>query len=193
MKRWDFRLRRAAAAVNCGGVIAYPTEAVWGLGCDPWNEQAVTRLLELKGRARSKGLILVGSSLEQFNWLLHDLDPGLLERLRASWPGPVTWLVPHRQRVPPWICGQFETVALRVTALEPLQRLIDACGGPLVSTSANPAGFREARERYQVLGWFGSELDYIAPGRVGGAGHPSVIRDLVTDTILRASPDQGQR
>jgi L-threonylcarbamoyladenylate synthase len=184
-----FRLRQAARAVRKGGVIAYPTEAVWGLGCDPWDRDAVERILQLKARPVAKGLILVGASLEQFDWLLWDLDPAQRLRLESSWPGPVSWLVPHRNRVPPWISGEFETVALRVSAYSPVQELCRTCGGPLVSTSANVAGAQEARELYQVMARFGGGLDAIAPGRVQGLERPSVIRDLLTDTIRRGSQE----
>lgn len=186
MQSGEFRLQQAAAVVNRGGVIAYPAEAVWGLGCDPWNEEAVERILYMKRRPRDKGLILVAANLQQFDWLLCDLDPALRTRLESSWPGPTTWLVPHRGRVPGWICGEFNSVALRVSALPSLQKLCQACAGPLVSTSANRAGHREARELFQVMARFGDAVDYIAPGRVGGAGRPSMIRDLLTDTIMRA-------
>ena len=111
----SWRIRRVARVVREGGVIAYPTEAVWGLGCDPWNEVAVDRLLALKERPVHKGLILVADSIEQFGFLLDDLPERWIDRLASTWPGPNTWLVPHQNRLPEWIAGQHDTVALRVS------------------------------------------------------------------------------
>src|SRR5690606_32756593 len=118
---------------------ACPTEAVWGLGCDPWNGLAVDRLLALKQRPMKKGLILVAADISQFSELLYDLPEDWQATLKASWPGPNTWLVPHRGRLPGWITGQHASVALRVTD-HPLLAELCALTGPLVSTSANPSG-----------------------------------------------------
>jgi L-threonylcarbamoyladenylate synthase len=181
----DHRVRLAAATVAAGGVIAYPTEAIWGLGCDPFNEAAVDRLLRLKRRPREKGLILVAGEIEQFRWLLRDLSAQQMARLSGTWPGPVTWLVPHHGRVPTWISGDHPTVALRVSAHMRVRELCLAVGGPLVSTSANIGGAAPARFAFQVRRYFGTGIDYLLPGPLGGADSPSMIRDLDSDTILR--------
>ena len=139
-----WRVQQAARAIRAGAVIAYPTEAVWGLGCDPWNEEAVYRLLALKERPMHKGLILVADDIGQFDFLLDDLPEIWQERLAGSWPGPNTWLVPHQGRLPAWITGRHASVALRVSD-HPLVRALCALTGPLVSTSANPAGRPAAR------------------------------------------------
>jgi L-threonylcarbamoyladenylate synthase len=168
-----------------GGVVACPTEAVWGLSCDPVNEDAVTRLLALKGRPVGKGLILVAADMAQLDGLLHDLEPVYLSKLTLSWPGSTTWLVPHRGRVPRWICGDFDTVAVRVSAHPVVGSLCRAFGGPLVSTSANVAGHQPAREQFQVWRYFGEGVDGIVPGRPGADERPTMIRDLESDTIVR--------
>ena len=122
------KLARALDALHRGGVIAYPTEGVWGLGCEPSDEVAVQRLLDLKHREREKGLILVAGNQLQFDWLLEDLPESQRNRLTLSWPGAVTWLVPHRGRVPEWISGQHDTVALRVSAHPVVRNLCLAYG-----------------------------------------------------------------
>lgn len=180
----SWRVQQAARVVRAGGVLAYPTEAVWGLGCDPWDEMAVQRLLALKVRPQAKGLILVADSIRQFDFLLEDLPDALLDRLASTWPGPNTWLVPHRERLPEWITGQHASVALRVSD-HPLVRDLCALTGPLVSTSANPAGRPAARSRLRVEQYFGGQLDGVLGGALGGRKHPSLIRHLLTGEVVR--------
>ena len=180
------KIRQIAAQLRQGGVIAYPTESVWGLGCDPWNEQAVHRVLRLKHRSVEKGLILVAADMEQFSPYLRHLSLEQRLRLEASWPGPVTWLVPDHEAAPAWVRGRFDSVALRVSDNPLVQGLCRAFGGPLVSTSANPQGMPPARDSLKVRCYFGDRLDAVAPGRVGKQANPSEIRDLRSGGIVRA-------
>jgi L-threonylcarbamoyladenylate synthase len=168
-----------------GEVIACPTEAVWGLSCDPCNQQAVEYLLALKDRPVSKGLILVAHDMGQLQFLLKDLSRQQLDTLSATWPGPATWLVPHGGRVPNWICGDHDTVALRVSDHPVVSALCAAWGGPLVSTSANPAGALPARYAFQVRRYFGDSLGDVMPGATGSAGKPTTIRHLKSGQIIR--------
>jgi L-threonylcarbamoyladenylate synthase len=179
-----WRIRQVDRVLQAGGVIAYPTESVWGLGCNPWKPEAVERILTLKQRSVDKGLILVAGDIEQFDFLLWDLPDGQLAKLRLSWPGANTWLVPHQGRVPPWIHGAHETVALRVSR-HPAVRQLCAVSGPLVSTSANPSGRPPARSRLRIAQYFGGELDDVVAGALGGQHAPSIIRDLKTERIIR--------
>ncbi len=179
------RLQAAVSALRRGGVIACPTEAVWGLSCDPGNETAVTRLLALKGRPVAKGLILVAAHESQIDFLLAELSPQQRQTLAATWPGPVTWLLPHRGFVPPWISGEHATVAVRVSDHPVVSALCAAWGGPLVSTSANRAGARPARLAFQVRRFFGDKLDYLLPGRIGASERPTSIRDLLSGQFIR--------
>lgn len=178
-------LQAAVRALHHGGVIACPTEAVWGLSCDPDNEDAVMRLLQLKNRPVAKGLILVAAEEQQIDFLLSGLSTEQRETLSDSWPGPATWLIPHRGNVPRWVSGAHATVAVRVSSHPAVSALCSAWGGPLVSTSANPAGARPAVEAYQVRRYFGDSLDYLLPGRVGAARRPTAIRDLCSGQIIR--------
>ncbi|QKE65128.1 Sua5/YciO/YrdC/YwlC family protein [Aquipseudomonas campi] len=182
----SWRVQRMARIVREGGVIAYPTEAVWGLGCDPWNEMAVDRLLALKDRPVHKGLILVADNIRQFDFLLDDLPERWVDRLASTWPGPNTWLVPHQGLLPEWISGQHDTVALRVSD-HPLVRDLCALTGPLVSTSANPAGRPSARSRLRVEQYFHQQLDGVLGGALGGRRNPSLIRDLRSGDVVRPS------
>jgi L-threonylcarbamoyladenylate synthase len=180
----SWQVRQAARIVREGGVLAYPTEAVWGLGCDPWDQAAVYRLLTLKRRPMEKGLILVADNIRQFDFLLHDLPEESLAKLASTWPGPNTWLVPHHNRLPGWVTGAHATVALRVSE-HPLVGELCALTGPLISTSANPAGRPAARTRLRVQQYFPDGLDGILMGELGGRKNPSVIRDLVTGRVFR--------
>lgn len=179
-------LQAACAALRRGGIIAYPTEAVWGLGCDPANSAAIQRLLALKQRPAAKGLILVAANCQQIAALLQPLSAAQRQTLQASWPGPVTWLIPDSQRLyTPWVRGEHDSVAIRVSAHPLVQQLCLAFGGPLVSTSANPAGGTEIRDRSELEAVFAGTIDYLVPGELGAANAVSEIRDLVTGTVLR--------
>lgn len=178
----------AAQALHRGGVIAYPTEAVWGLGCDPFSEAAVMRLLAIKQRPVDKGVILVAGALEQFEGLL---DWSLLptdrsEAVFATWPGPHTWIVPATGRVPHWITGAHDGVAVRLSAHPTVVALCAAFGGPIVSTSANIGGEPPAFTRDALDPSLLAQLDGITDGETGGLAAPTPIRDARTGAQLRA-------
>lgn len=179
-------LQKAVATLHAGGVIAYPTEAVWGLGCDPFNALAVDRILRLKQRPMEKGLIVVAANMQQLAPVLEGLSAAEKAVLAESWPGPTTWLLPDpHQCFPVWIRGSFATVAVRVSAHPLVNKLCLAYGGPIVSTSANPAALPPARSRLRVLRWFGRNLDYVLAGPLGGRPTPSTIRDLRSGQVFR--------
>lgn len=183
LNRW--RISMAARHLALGHVIAYPTEAVWGLGCDPMNREAVLRLLQLKNRAIDQGLILVAADISQFSDYLAGLDPVQRRHLDDSWPGFHTWLVPHRGRVPQWISGNHSTVALRVSAHPLVQSLCRAFAGPIVSTSANITGKPAATSRLKIRQYFADDLDYIVPGKLGGEKAASRITELASGVRRR--------
>jgi L-threonylcarbamoyladenylate synthase len=179
-------IEKAARLIQQGAVIAYPTEGVWGLGCDPYNKEAVDRILALKKRPISKGLILVAGSVEQIANLATNLKPEHAGLLQESWPGPHTWLLPDtEQSIPSWIKGDFDTVAVRVTAHALVVELCEAIGGMLVSTSANPGDQAPALTREQVEEYFPDGIDMILPGELGGQSGPSEIRNLMTQQVIR--------
>ena len=173
--------------MRAGGVIAYPAEACFGLGCDPMNRRAVYRILALKSRPPDMGLILVADSLVALRPYLAPQAMEMMGGAKSTWPGPVTWLLPASRRTPPWITGRFETIAVRVTAMPALRRLCRAFGGAIVSTSANPHGSPPARTFAQVRFYFGKRLDGVMPGMTGGLAKPSEIRDAASGAVIRAA------
>lgn len=173
-------------ALKNNQVIAYPTEAVFGLGCDPDSEQAVMALLALKQRPIEKGLILIADSYEQLKPYIDDsvLTQTQRERMFESWPGPVTWVIPARASTPKWLTGQFSSLAVRVTDHKLVKALCLAYGKPLVSTSANLSGFPPCRTVEEVDSQFQNSIP-VLNGAVGGRQNPSEIRDALTGELYR--------
>jgi L-threonylcarbamoyladenylate synthase len=184
----DRTLLDTATAVEyllAGHVIAYPTEAVFGLGCDPSNESAVRKLLSLKGRHESAGLVLIASEFSQLKPWIAEVDKSLIKKAMQTWPGPVTWLFPRAAGVPDYVAGRHNTIAVRITAHGPSRALCEAFGSALISTSANHTTARPARTAAEVRDYFGSGLAGILVGELGGGEKPSEIRDLVSGNIIR--------
>lgn len=178
-------LRQAVRCLQDGGVLAYPTEAVYGLGCHPLNETAVRRILTLKQRPEAKGLILIASDFSQLEPYVDWQHGQLSDTILDSWPGPNTWLIPATH-APHYLRGRFDTLAVRVSAHPLVRELCEAFGGAIVSTSANPAGLPPARNAFTVRRYFQTRLDFILNGPLGDASRPSLIRDAVTGTTIRA-------
>ncbi|ENW03469.1 L-threonylcarbamoyladenylate synthase [Acinetobacter beijerinckii] len=181
----------AAQLLTQGQVLAYPTEAVWGLGCDPYNEQAFQTILELKHRPVEKGVILLAGHIQQVEHLLENLSSDLRKQIIASWSNrqaterATTWLLPADQHIPTWIKGQHPLVAVRVTTHPLCVQLCDSFGGFIVSTSANPAGLSPAHTLQQAQNYFGQSLNYLE-GKLGLSQEPSRILNALTGEIIRA-------
>jgi L-threonylcarbamoyladenylate synthase len=184
----DLNLATAVAVLHRGGVLAYPTEAVWGLGCSPFDGEAVHRLLAVKRRPVDKGLILVAAREAQLDALVDwdALAPPRREAVRASWPGPSTWVVPATSAVPRWITGEHAGVAVRVSAHPVVAELCRRFGGAIVSTSANLAGEPPAFERSALSPALLALIDGVCEGETGGLAAPTAIRDAATGDVLRA-------
>lgn len=179
---------QAASCLRAGGLVVYPTEAVWGLGCDPFHEAALARLLQVKQRAEAKGLILIADALARLAPLL-DLDalpPARRADVLASWPGPHTWALPSTAAVPARLRGAHDTLAARITAHPDAAALCRAFGAPLVSTSANLSGEPPARTRAQLDPRLLQAVDGVLEGETGGLERPTPIRDARTGDLLRA-------
>ncbi|WP_394204869.1 L-threonylcarbamoyladenylate synthase [Shewanella waksmanii] len=178
---------QAVETLKQGGVIAYPTEAVYGLGCDPDNQHALEKLLEIKQRPWQKGLILVASSFEQLHPYV-DLDAipeaGLATAMQR-WPGPYTFIMPVNPSVNSLLCGEFNSIAVRVSAHPGVAELCRVYGKPLVSTSANLSGQDPALSQQQVIEQLGAVIDGVVVGELGQEAKPSTIIDVLTGKVLR--------
>lgn len=177
----------AIAALKLGGVIAYPTEAVYGLGCDPDNELAIKKLLALKSRELNKGLILVAANLEQLLPYVACPKTSWPKHVLASWPGPITWVMPAEKNLTTstLLQGDFDKQAVRVSAHPTIQALCLAFGKPIVSTSANLQGQSPAKSKAEVLSIFGGHIDGIVDGSLSGQLTPTEIRDATNLAIIR--------
>ncbi|MGB9671218.1 MAG: L-threonylcarbamoyladenylate synthase [Halothiobacillaceae bacterium] len=180
-----WRLRFAAHWLRKGGIVAYPTEAVYGLGCDPTRTDALRKLLELKRRPWHKGLILIAARPVQFEPFLAPLDTERVERAHAHWPGPTTWLWPAQPWVSPLLRGEHHTLAVRVPGHPLARALCDAFGGALVSTSANRSVQEPARSPLEVRRKLGPCTAFIISGAVDRKARPSRIIDIRSGRILR--------
>ena len=181
----QIQIEQAVNALQRGGVIAYPTESVFGLGCDPDKPDAVQRILDLKQRPKEKGLILIATSFSQLEKYLLDLAPDIQQRVLASWPGPYTWLWPVKPDVSVLLRGQHQTLAVRVSAHPVVRALCEAYGKAIVSTSANPADLPPAKNAAEVRTYFDDKLDFILDAEVGSSAQPTEIRDALTNKLIR--------
>lgn len=175
-------ISRAAGILLGGGIIAYPTEGVYGLGCMPDDAGAVMRLLRIKRRDPGEGLILIAADKSQLDdWIM----PNGQQLPEADPSRPITWIVPADPRVMPMVRGQHQTLAVRLTSNPVAAAICDAVESPIISTSANISGSPVARNRLVLRRQFGACVDYIVPGDCGPSSGPSEIRDLATGTVLR--------
>lgn len=167
-------------------VVAYPTEAVFGLGCNPMSESAVEKLLVLKNRPKEKGLILIAPRLD---YLLPFIDVQKLNaeqyaRLQGEYDHPITWVVPTKLTTPKWLTGQFTSIAVRICRHPAVVQLCEQAGFALTSTSANLSGLPPCRMAQEVRSQFGENFP-VLDETVGQAQNPSEIRDLLTGQLFR--------
>lgn len=178
-------IQRAVNVLRADGVIAYPTEYCFGLGCDPRSQKAVRRLLEIKRRDKSQGLILIAANSIQVQQYAELDSLASKEQVLASWPGPNTWLLPAKTSVSRWVRGDHSTIAMRVPDHSLCLALCEEFDHPIVSTSAN----RHAQPAHLIAKDInvdmGSEVDMIIDAPLGGASSASTIRDAISGEILR--------
>ncbi len=178
------QIHTAIQLLQEGDVIAYPTEAVFGLGCDPFNRQAVEKLLHVKQRPEEKGVILIAASLEQVLPMVELTSTPWESRVLETWPGPFTWVLPVKGALPEWVTGGRNTVAVRVSNHPLVKALCEAFGGPIVSTSANLSGEPPAKSCAQIKQYFKDDV-YCIDAALGDLQQPTQIWDAVSNRQLR--------
>jgi len=179
-------LNRLVHALSRGAVIGYPTDTIWGFGCDPLDPESVARILQIKQRPVDKGLILLSSRLEFCDAYI-ELDQAKRDIIQLPAKRPTTWLVAASDACPPWIRGNHATVAIRITDHPLLSYLCERLQSPLVSTSANHAGKSPARNSLQLRRQFSEQLDFIVTGFKTGNARPSEIKSLASGSLLRTA------
>ena len=169
-------------ALRSGNTIAYPTEGVWGLGCDPKNNRAIKKLLELNGRSYEKGLIIIGSNFEQFEE--YSFPGRYWDKLMSKWPGPHTWLVSSSTKTPKWLLGPTGLIALRLRNHKTVVKLTETLGMPICSTSANLSGNEPAKDSNEIRTFFKDKV-LIIEGKLGDLKRPTPVQDLESEEWLR--------
>lgn len=185
--KYEDAMRELAKWYKSGQVFAYPTEAVYGIGCDPLNKEAVYKILALKSRSVEKGMILIASNFSQIApYVVFDSLPQTTQdTILASWPGPVTWLLPKSSVTPDWVSGDSSMIAVRITKHPLVRQMCDHLNAALISTSANPAGESPAMTESQVRAYFSDQVSILA-GQLGTQNSPSKIFHSLTMETIRA-------
>ena len=176
---------QARKLLQQGKILAYPTEAVYGLGCDPFNQETVEKLLALKQRPVDKGLIVLIAEWDHLAPLIRCIPQSYLDKVRASWPGPVTWVFPKSPHVPSWVSGAQDTIAIRMSA-HPIAHELSR-NGPIISTSANVSEQAPARTLDELHAQFPQGIDALLLGELGDQKRPSAIYDVCSSKCLRSN------
>jgi L-threonylcarbamoyladenylate synthase len=179
------QIESAVIVLRQGGVIAYPTEYCFGLGCDPQDSIAVSRILKIKRRQAAQGVILIAGSYTHIDQYAKLQTAPMVNAIKASWPGPTTWLLPIRRPLPKYLVGSHSTIAMRLSAHSVCRDLCINFGGAIVSTSANRHGELALMSAAAVEREFADEVDMIIDAPLGGAQQPSHIRDGLSGIQLR--------
>ncbi len=180
-------VKRAAELVRSGGVIVYPTDTVYGLGCDPFNEAAVERLFEVKGRGPKPVPVLCSSMAKAED--LVTLSPRARSLGSAHWPGALTIVAPLRRAVPPALTQGSGTLGVRVPSHAFCLDLIERCGGWLTGTSANLSGHASATTPEEATRQLGALVDMILDGGASDERESTVVKVVGDEvTILRTGP-----
>lgn len=178
-------LESVAQIIKGGGVIAYPTEAVFGFGCDPDNLDALDKILKLKARSPHKGMIIIASEWEQVSKYTLAIPEHLWPKVKETWPGPFTWIFPASKLAPSLLTGGTGKIAIRISAHPIVRALCNHLGSPLVSTSANRSGESPIRDDSVLRRVYHGQVDFIVPGVCGNLSNPTTITDVLTGERIR--------
>ena len=174
-------IRNAAALIRRGGIVVYPTETVYGIGCDPFNADACRRVRELKRRDEDKPFILIAATIEMVARLVDGMTLPVEKLAHAFWPGPLTMVLKPGPAVLPHLLGPNGGIAFRVTPHPVAAGLSREIGGPLVSTSANRSGETPVVSYEEAVRQFGGLVDAVVDNPLAIAGKPSTVLDMTSE------------
>ncbi len=174
-------------AIVKGKIVAYPTESVFGIGCDPENEKSINKIIEIKNRSKQKGLIIIADEVKKLSKFIHKDYLDLFIKKSDIESKPTTWIVPSSKHVLNLVKGEDSSVALRITQHPIASRICKYSNKAIISTSANISSKTPAKNSNEILMQFGEEIDIIVDGRVGDSIKPTQIVDLITNKVIRES------
>ncbi len=184
--QYDQDVTSATECLQRGEVIAYPTEAVYGLGCDPWNQTAVETLCAIKQRDLAKGMIIAAADWSQVAPLIKPLPKDIEQHVKNSWPGHTTWLLPANDHIPEWVRGDHASIAIRVSNHPIVHALCQHFGKPIISTSANVSTETPCLSADEITKQLNDDrIAYIIDAPLGNESKPSTIIDALTGKTLR--------
>jgi L-threonylcarbamoyladenylate synthase len=179
----DFLIRQAAHIIHHGGIIAYPTDTIYGLGCDPYDADAVASINDIKQRPRSKQFILLAGHIDQVAPLV-DLDDEQQHKVTGT-TEPTSWVIDARPSAPSWLVSPGGTITIRISQQHDVQRLCAALGHAIISTSANPSGKPPARNSLELHKYFHHSVDMILADHKMLEASPSKVIRLCDNYIIR--------
>ena len=188
----DGNIKKAAALIRMGGIVVYPTETVYGIGCAPMLPDAAKKICVIKGRA-DKPLPLACSDVEAAEKIV-EFNPAAKRLAKKFWPGPLMLVLPAKIEYSVWVTHGAKTLGVRVPGSEVSRELARLSGGVIVSTSANKAGEEPARTASDAARILEEEVDLILDGGPTPSGVPSTVLDLSGEHlwILRQGPITGK-
>lgn len=174
-------IERAIEILEQGGLVAFPTDTVYGLGARAFDPRAVSRLYEAKGRTGSKAIPILIASLEQAELVVKELHAQALALARDFWPGPLTIILQRKKSLPLDLSAK-DTVGIRIPD-HPVALVLLEAAGPLAVTSANISGQANARTANEVLKNLDGKVELILNGGTTPGGRPSSIIDCTVDPV----------
>ncbi|MFV9614726.1 MAG: L-threonylcarbamoyladenylate synthase [Gammaproteobacteria bacterium] len=179
----DFAIRHAVHIINRGGIIAYPTDTIYGLGCDPYNPDAVKKINAIKQRPLNKQFILLAANINQLRPLI--LIKKEQEKIITQNTQVTSWIVKASPTAPPWLVGDSKTLCIRISKHDEVQRLCNTLGHAIISTSANLAGKKTAKNALQLHKYFHQYVEIILIANKNPGRKASKIIRLCDNQVIR--------
>lgn len=185
MNKISLNLDSSIEWLNSGKTLIHPTESIWGIGCDAFNKDAVENIFKLKKRHKNKSFILLVESLDAIEKYLHKINIDDQNYLMKYWPGAYTFLIKYNNKLPTHLHNETGKIAIRVSNHLPINTLIKAFSGFMVSTSANISGEKNINNPIDIINFFECEELAYYDESLGKNTSPSKIIDLETKAIIR--------